>query len=222
MASQRRRRGTSLAGRQREPGPAGAGASRPQAVVPRGARERRLPSLLTVAVGVSVVSILAATLLFTRQAPLTAEACGAPGAATGLAVGQCAPDFTLADLQGTSVSLASLRGHPILLHFWAVGCTSCAAEYPEFSRVVQANVPKGLTVLAVDAWGESASLVQQWQSSHHLLATLLIDPAMRVFQQYSGQGTPTTFFIDRAGRVTFSNAGPLSRDAYQSAISHIL
>jgi len=88
--------------------------------------------------------------------------------------------------------------------------------------VVQANAPKGLTVLAVDAWGESASLVQQWQSSHHLLATLLIYPAMRVFQQYSGQGTPTTFFIDRAVRVTFSNAGPLSRDAYQSAISHIL
>ncbi len=68
--------------------------------------------------------------------------------------------------------------------------------------MVQANVLKGLTVLAVDAWGESASLVQQWQSSHHLPATLLIDPAMRVFQQYSGQGTPTTFFIDDGYRVT--------------------
>ena len=193
-----------------------------QRLAPRaGTRPGRL--LVSGAVGLAVVVLLGATLLVTRSAPTTAQAsCAARGARTGVSAGQCAPNFTLADAQGRPVSLAQFRGHPILLHFWAVACTTCAAEYPDFSRAVRADVAKGLTVLAVDAWGESPSMVQQWQARHHLPATLLIDQPQEIVREYGVQGTPTTFFIDRMGRIASSSPGPLTYAAFERNISRIL
>jgi peroxiredoxin len=170
-----------------------------------------------------VVVLLGATLLVTRSAPSTVQAsCAARGARTGVSAGQCAPNFTLADAHGRPVSLAQFRGHPILLHFWAVACTTCAAEYPDFSRAVRADVPRGLTVLAVDAWGEPPSMVQQWQARHHLPATLLIDQPQKIVREYRVQGTPTTFFIDRTGHIVSSSPGPLTYAAFERTISRVL
>jgi peroxiredoxin len=193
-----------------------------QSPAPRpAARARRL--LLSGAAGLAVVVLLGATLLFTRSAPTTVQAsCAARGARTGVSSGQCAPTFTLADAEGRPISLAQFRGHPILLHFWAVACTTCAAEYPAFARAVRADVPKGLTVLAVDAWGEPPSMVQQWQAHHHLPAALLIDQPQEVVREYGVQGTPTTFFIDRTGRIVTSSSGPLTYAAYQSNVRGIM
>jgi peroxiredoxin len=186
-----------------------------------GARARRL--LLSGAAGLAVVVLLVATLLFTRSAPPTVQAsCAARGARTGVSSGQCAPNFTLADAQGRPVSLAQFRGHPILLHFWAVACTTCAAEYPDFARAVRADVPRGLTVLALDAWGEPPSMVRQWQARHHLPATLLIDQPQEIVREYGVQGTPTTFFIDRMGRIVSSSSGPLTYSDFQGNIRRIV
>ncbi len=111
---------------------------------------RRFPLLIIV--GAVALIVLGVTALLPRSTPAKALACAAPATgATGLAVGQCAPDFALSDLHGNRVSLAALRGHPVLLHFWAVGCSTCRAEYPDFSRAVATYRPKGLDVLAVDA-----------------------------------------------------------------------
>ncbi|HKC75912.1 MAG TPA: redoxin domain-containing protein, partial [Chloroflexota bacterium] len=121
--------------------------------------KRRLPSparntaflRLLIAVAAVAVVAIAAMAMVTRPAPATAQACAPSSASTGTGVGQCAPNFTLDDVQGKSVSLSNFHGHLVLIHFWAVGCTTCAAEYPDFSRIVRAFVPKGLVVLAVDA-----------------------------------------------------------------------
>ncbi|HKO24930.1 MAG TPA: TlpA disulfide reductase family protein [Chloroflexota bacterium] len=196
--------------------------TRAQSPVPQaGTRSRGL--LVSGAVGLAVVVLLGATLLATRSVAPTAQAsCAARGARTGVSAGQCAPNFTLADAQGRPVSLAQFRGHPILLHFWAVACPTCAAEYPDFSRAVRADVPKGLTVLAVDAWGEPPSMVRQWQARHHLPATLLIDQPQAIVREYRVQGTPTTFFIDRTGHIVSSDPSPLTYAAFQRTISRIL
>ncbi len=184
---------------------------------------RRRPQLGLTIAGVAVVALLAATVLLTRPSPaVVAAACATPAASTGLGAGQCAPPFTLFDLRGQRVSLAEFRGHPVLLHFWAVGCTSCAAEYPDFARAVAAYAPRGVRVLAVDAWGESPALVQQWQDGHHLPATLLIDPSQAVVRVYGVQGTPTTLFIDRTGRITARTTGALAYADFQHALTGVL
>ncbi len=183
-----------------------------------------IPGVIAVAV---VAVLLAATLLFKQPTPIPAGSgaatpCGSSGAATGVLVGQCAPDFTLDDISGRSVSLSSYLGHPVLLHFWAVACTSCRAEFPDFSRAVSTYTPKGLKVVAVDAWGESAHMVADWQGINHLQATMLVDPSVGVPQQYNGTGTPTTYFIDRNGRIAAKNTGQSTYDYFQQNISHIV
>ncbi len=201
-----------------------------QAAPARPASSRRrvvIPGVAAIAVA---AVLLAATLVFKQPTPTAAPttagsatmSCASSGAATGLLVGQCAPDFTLDDVSGRSVSLSSYSGHPVLLHFWAVACTSCRAEFPDFSRAVSAYTPKGLKVIAVDAWGESAQMVANWQGINHLQATMLVDPSVGVPQQYNGTGTPTTYFIDRNGRIAAKNTGQSSYDYFQQHISQII
>lgn len=174
------------------------------------------------AVGVIVVIVaLAAALALKTPSTATAQTC-TQGKAMGLAVGQCAPDFTLKDLRDANVSLAAYRGHPVLIHFWAVGCPTCAGEYPDFSRIVRQYRSRGLVVLAVDAWGEPKPLIAQWQSSHHLPATILVDVPTAVYNLYHGEGTPTSYFIDRRGRITYSMSGPLSYAQYQQHLAKII
>lgn len=183
------------------------------------ARRGRWPLLLATAVIIAVA--LGATAILKQPTTATAQVCR-PGARVGLAAGQCAPNFTLDDLRGQKTSLAAFRGHPVLIHFWAVGCTTCRAEYPDFSRIVRQYRARGLVVLAVDAWGEPAPLVQSWQGVHHLPARILVDVPTAVFNLYHGTGTPTSYFIDRKGRITASAIGALTYAQYQQYLAKIV
>lgn len=183
-------------------------------------RSRRGLPMVVVALLI-VAGALAATALLARPSTATAQGCTA-GAHTGLSAGQCAPNFTLTDLQNRRVSLAAQRGHPVLIHFWGVPCTTCRAEYPEFSRAVARFVPNGLRVLDVESWSSPVPMVLQWQQTHHLPATLLPDVSAEVPQLYGVSGTPTTFFIDKRGRITASFAAPLSYADYTANIARIM
>ncbi len=177
--------------------------------------------LLPAAAVVVVIMALAAAVALKTPSTATAQSCST-SKAVGLAVGQCAPNFTLKDLSDANVSLSAYRGRPVLIHFWAVGCPTCAGEYPAFSRIVRQYRSRGLVVLAVDAWGEPKPLIAQWQSSHHLPAAILVDVPTAVYNLYHGEGTPTSYFIDRQGRIAFSVSGPLSYAQYQQHLAKIM
>jgi peroxiredoxin len=127
----------------------------------------------------------------------------------GIAVGDRAPDFTLKSLDGKPVSLSSFRGHPVLLHFWAVDCTTCQGEQPAYLKAMKVLGAKAPAIVAVDAWGESASYVRPYVQKNGIPGTVLVDPAQKVFYgPYKGQGTPTTFYIDAKGVIRKSVIGP--------------
>lgn len=188
----------------------------------RASAARRGPRLLWPAVAAVAIAVLAATAFFTRPASVTAQGCSATGAKTGILVGQCAPDFTLSDLNGKAVSLVAFHGRPVMIHFWGVPCTSCAAEYPDFLRAVRTYGPKGLAVLAVESWGQSMQQTRQWQTAHHLPAVILVDPATSVPTQYGVQGTPTTFYVDSKGRISAVVPGIESYSDFQRHLTDIM
>ena len=156
--------------------------------------------------GVALVALLAVlgSLLFAVRHESSAQ-----GAPVGLRIGDKAPDFTLKNLQGVSVSLHQFLGRPVLLHFWAVDCTSCQAEQADYLRAIKHLGARAPVILAEDAWGEPADYTRPYVRKNHIPGTVLIDTSRSVFDGlYQGQGTPTAYYIDARGIIRQTAIGP--------------
>lgn len=70
--------------------------------------------------------------------------------------GFLAPAFTLETPEGESISLATLRGHPVLVNIWASWCVPCQAEMPAIQRVYDEYKEEGFEVLAVNATNQDS------------------------------------------------------------------
>ncbi len=141
-------------------------------------------------------------------APLALAGCAATHPPHPLE-GRPAPDFTLTDLTGRSVSLSAQRGKPVLLAFWAPGCPPCRAEAPHLTTLSNKYKDQGLVVLAAHAWSkrESEDTVREYVTEHKLGHTILLNGADVAYEQYQVVGIPTVFWIDRNGKIAGYHLG---------------
>lgn len=135
--------------------------------------------------------------------------------------GSAAPGFALSSLHGDTVRLADHRGRVVLLNFWATWCAPCRWEMPALERVHRELGPQGLAVLAVnvdaapgtlDGFGYPGGDVGAFVRELGLDFTILLDPSAQVLRRYRINGLPTTFLIDREGRVVEKMVGPAEWD----------
>lgn len=132
-------------------------------------------------------------------------------------VGKPAPDFTLPDLMGRRVSLAELRGRPVLLQFWATWCGVCRRDLPSV-RSIQSSYGNELIVLAVSI-DDTVDKLRAFQSAEALNYRVLVgseNPAS--WQPYEVQGVPTYVIIDRAGVVRAKMVGAVGEGGLRSAL----
>jgi len=132
--------------------------------------------------------------------------------------GSAAPDFTAATLAGDQASLAQLRGRPIILNFWATWCGPCREEMPMFQQLYETNQESGLVVLAVNV-EEELALIQPYVSELSLTFDILLDQQASLAKQYRVTGLPTTFFIDRQGRIQHVQLGPVTEELLAEQVS---
>ncbi|OGO22151.1 MAG: hypothetical protein A2144_00915 [Chloroflexi bacterium RBG_16_50_9] len=113
-----------------------------------------------------------------------------------------APDFSLKNLDGQTVSLRSLRGKPVMLNFWASWCGPCRQEMPFIQGVFDDDewARQGLVILAINV-GESSTIAQKYIEDNRLSFTVLLDTDQNVAKNYNIRGIPTTFFIDKNGII---------------------
>ena len=143
--------------------------------------------------------------------------------AQGAEVGQPAPDFGLAELQGGDVHLSQFRGHPVVINFWASWCPPCRTEMPEIVAAHAAHRAAGLEVLAVDLTDqESRSDIRRFVAEMKMTFPVLLDERGRVRRAYRLRGVPTTVFVDTAGVVRAMNPGPLTSEALARGLDSIL
>lgn len=102
-----------------------------------------------------------------------------------------APDFTLRDLHGNSVSLRDLRGKVIFLNFWATWCPPCRLEMPTMERLHEEFGDQGLVILAIN-YRERPEEIKAFFQEHHLTFSTLLDEKVEVFELYKAWSLPTT------------------------------
>ncbi len=135
---------------------------------------------------------------------------GLPEGVSAVREGAPAPDFTVLDATGQSVTLSSLKGRPVMLNFWATWCTPCKIEMPLYSGVYQQNRDQGLEILAIDVQ-EQLPPVQQYIAAYGLPFPVLMDSDGGVATVYRVRGLPTTVFVNADGVVTKVHRGAITR-----------
>jgi len=119
-----------------------------------------------------------------------------------------APALKLKDPEGRLHDLAQLKGRVVLINFWATWCPPCRREMPSMERLAQAFEGEAFSVLAVDV-GEDADTIDAFTGQLDTTPTfpVLLDTRSRAMQAWKVAGLPTTFLVDKRGRVVASAIG---------------
>jgi len=136
-------------------------------------------------------------------------------------IGMEAPDFTLPDPSGKPVHLRDLRGKVVMVDFWATWCGPCRALMPHIQKIHEQLAAKGLMILGLDV-GEDAATVATFAKEQSYTFRLLLDAEPQVTSRYFVTALPTTFVIDRAGRIAFREAGFGNPAGFQAAVENAL
>jgi len=130
------------------------------------------------------------------------------GSAAG---GEAAPDFTLSSLQDGrgSVSLASYKGTPVLVNFWATWCTPCTQEMPMLEAAHKKWGSK-VQFVGIDRQDYKPDALK-FAESTHVTYQLASDPDATLDGAYRLRGMPTSVFIDRNGRIVSQVTGPVTK-----------
>ncbi|HKJ87249.1 MAG TPA: TlpA disulfide reductase family protein [Gammaproteobacteria bacterium] len=137
-----------------------------------------------------------------------------------------APDFQLKDLDGQSHSLADLRGKVVLVNFWASWCPPCREEMPSIQRLYKDLKGRDFQVLAVNVGEEESNVFSfaRGQLGTKITFPLLLDPDAKVINRFPVKGLPTSFLVDRKGRLAYKAVGGRSMDkpAFKKRIVNLL
>jgi cytochrome c biogenesis protein CcmG/thiol:disulfide interchange protein DsbE len=132
-------------------------------------------------------------------------------------------NFTLKDLAGKDVKLASLKGKVVLLDFWATWCGPCKIEIPWFIEFQNKYGKSGLEVVGVlteDTPAKARPFVQQWKMNYTVLDGNERDDVDDAFGPMFG--LPVTVVISRDGKVCAKHVGLGSKDAFEKEIKSLL
>jgi peroxiredoxin len=116
----------------------------------------------------------------------------------GIPEGTAAPDFTV-QVDGKSLKLSELKGHPVMLDFWATWCGPCVASLPHTQEVYEKGKDVGLQVIAIS--DESNDTVSKFIKENKYTFPVGLDAKDEASSAYKVDGIPTTVVIDKDGKV---------------------
>jgi thiol-disulfide isomerase/thioredoxin len=162
-----------------------------------------------------VAAIVAAMLSFGIRTARDNRANGRP---KGQLIGSPAPDFELPALDGKNLKLSDLRGKAVLLNFWATYCGPCKVEMPWFVELQKEYGEQGFQIVGVAMDDASTEDIAKFAKQMGVNYPILIGKDS-VGESYGGVSVlPTTFFVDRDGKLIAREFGLQSRSVF---VDHI-
>ena len=138
------------------------------------------------------------------------------GTSNGPGTGKPAPRLPTSVLVPPKVTLASLRGKPAAINFWASWCGPCRQEAPALEQLARSLHGRGHLV-GVN-WADGLSGARSYISQYHWTFPNLRDPDGVVGNSYRLGGLPTTFILDAHGKITDVLRGPQSIASLRQAL----
>lgn len=135
-----------------------------------------------------------------------------------LAPGEAAPAFALPGRSG-AVALDSLKGHVVLLDFWASWCGPCRQSFPWMAAVQESLAARGLRVVAVNLDKERGP-AEAFLARYPVPFAVAFDPGGATAERYGVRAMPTSVLVGRDGKVLLVHAGfdPRTAGAYERSI----
>ena len=133
-----------------------------------------------------------------------------------------APSFSLIDSSGKPVTLADYRGKVVLLNFWATWCGPCEIEIPWFVEFEQKYKDRDFAVLGVSFDDDGWKSVRPFVAAHKINYRVMIG-SEKMSQLYGGiDSLPTSFILDRQGRIAAQHVGLIDKGDYRNEILKLL
>ncbi len=144
-------------------------------------------------------------------------------AAFGVDSGDAAlPSFQLTTLDGRSISSAELRGSVVLVNFWATWCPPCRLEMPGFQKVYDRKKANGFVVLGISTDAGGPDAVKRFLAERGITYPVAMASG-GVAQRLGGVNLlPTSFLIDRQGRIRHEVRGIFASFALEQAVNRLL
>ena len=136
-------------------------------------------------------------------------------------VNDVAPAFSLPDLTGRSVSLASLKGHVVLLEFWATWCPPCREAAPGIEKIYTEYLGKGVMVLGISLDSDDRDAVETYVREFGITYPVLMGTE-EVAQQYLVRTIPIFILVDKEGKVRQRYLGSGNEDSIEEDIRSLL
>ncbi|MEJ2362425.1 MAG: TlpA disulfide reductase family protein [Gammaproteobacteria bacterium] len=117
-----------------------------------------------------------------------------------------APNFSLHDTNDKVRKLSDFRGHVVAVNFWATWCPPCRKELPSMQKTYKALKKTGFRIVGVNV-GEKWDTVATFLDNFSLSYPIVLDTDSTAMQKWHIVGLPTTFIVDKQGRIIYRITG---------------
>jgi thiol-disulfide isomerase/thioredoxin len=133
-----------------------------------------------------------------------------------------APEWELTDLNGKLVKFSDFRGKVLILDFWATWCLPCRVEIPHFVELQKQYGAKGLAVIGVSLDEQGPDVVKKFVKQFEVNYPIVIGNE-KIAEKYGGiVALPTTFVIDRQGRIVGRHIGYNDKATFEKEVQSLL
>ncbi len=170
-------------------------------------------SIVLIVVAFTVAAMIYSTAMRSRDAALGGEKLVAADN-----IGKQAPDFELSALDGKKVKLSDFKGRPVLINFWATWCGPCKIEMPWFIDLKKRYESQGFEIIGIAMEDTENEKIDEFVKKMGV-NYLILKGKNSVADAYGDvQGLPTSFYVDREGKIVAQHAGLVSRSTIEDDV----